>query len=397
MKILVLLDSDWFWKGPHQYHHLLERLSLKGHEIIITDFANYWHLTEGNLFSKKKVFNSISRFYENSNLTVIRPSFIRLPLFDYASFLLSSRSEIKKIIKEFEPDVVIGFTSILSSYWGVKYAKKNNIPFIYYWLDVNHELIPNKLFRTLGKTIERKIIENSSEIIAINEVLREYMVNLTPKSPKSCVIRGGVDFKRFNPDEINGKLIREKYGFSQDDFILFFMGWLYEFSGLEELVLDISKVKDDYPKLKLLIVGEGDQYQKLKDIITEKGLQDTVKLSGKRPYDEIPSLISSSDICLLIARNNEIMRNIVPIKIYEYLAMQKPVISTELTGVIKEFGLNNGLIYIKGPEKAFETIINLNQEDLNFAKEQARLFIKNYSWDEIITDFEALLSSIKEK
>ena len=38
MKILYIQETDWLNKGPQQQHHLLERLSNKGHHIIVLDY-----------------------------------------------------------------------------------------------------------------------------------------------------------------------------------------------------------------------------------------------------------------------------------------------------------------------------------------------------------------------
>lgn len=38
MRILVLQESDWVEVGPHQSHHLRERLSLRGHLVVVVDF-----------------------------------------------------------------------------------------------------------------------------------------------------------------------------------------------------------------------------------------------------------------------------------------------------------------------------------------------------------------------
>ena len=56
--------------------------------------------------------------------------------------------------------------------------------------------------------------------------------------------------------------------------------------------------------------------------------------------------ILSRYICLLPAHKNEIMMNIVPIKIYEYMAMGKPVIATKLPGLVKEFGEDSGILLL---------------------------------------------------
>ena len=56
---------------------------------------------------------------------------------------------------------------------------------------------------------------------------------------KISVIPAGVDLERFNPQE-DGSAIREKYGVKKDEILLFFMGWIYEFSGMKEVAEIIS-------------------------------------------------------------------------------------------------------------------------------------------------------------
>ena len=91
--------------------------------------------------------------------------------------------------------------------------------------------------------------------------------------------------------------------------------------------------KKNHPRIKLMIVGEGDAYNDLKNIKDENGLKNLI-LVGSQPYDRIPEFLAAADICILPARREEkIMQDIVPIKIYEYLAMAKPVIATGFPGI----------------------------------------------------------------
>ncbi len=152
---------------------------------------------------------------------------------------------------------------------------------------------------------------------------------------KISVIPAGVDLERFNP-QVDGSEIREKYGIKKDEILLFFMGWIYGFSGMKEVAESISTTNNE--KVKLMIVGEGDLYEPLLRMKSEKNLDGRLILTGKVPFGDIPKYLAAADICLLPAYKNEIMMNIVPIKIYEYMAMGKPVIATALPGIQKEFG-----------------------------------------------------------
>jgi glycosyltransferase involved in cell wall biosynthesis len=396
MKILVVQDGDWIKKAPHQQHHLMERLSTKGHEIIVIGYDQLWRDDKSSLISKREVFYNVCNIYKGASITFIRPRFLKLPVLDYFSFLFSSRKEIKKSIKEFNPDIVIGFTSVLSNYLGMKYAQYYHIPFIYYWTDVIHALIPFKPFQLIAKIIEKEITKNSTKVITINEGLKDYVVNFGADPITTQVISGGVDFKRFNPLKIDSRKNREKYNIAEDDLVLFFMGWIYEFSGLKEVILELSKVKNTHLNIKIMVVGEGDHYTQLKEIIDKNSMQYQVILTGKRPYEEIPQLISVADICLLPAYNNKIMKDIVPIKMYEYLAMHKPVISTKLSGVMREFGKNHGVIYVEKSEDVIQKVIRLNKEDIQRHSLMGQEFIKNYNWDNITSEFEEVLISLVE-
>jgi glycosyltransferase involved in cell wall biosynthesis len=90
------------------------------------------------------------------------------------------------------------------------------------------------------------------------------------------------------------------------------------------------------------------------------------------------------------------MRNIVPIKMYEYMACGKPVISTRLPGIMKEFGHNNGVIYIEQPKEVLKKVIELRNDDGSIREQgnKARNFVEKYSWDKITESFEDILNSL---
>jgi glycosyltransferase involved in cell wall biosynthesis len=214
-------------------------------------------------------------------------------------------------------------------------------------------------------------------------------------SDKTCFVRAGIDLERYDTN-IDGSEMREKYGIEKDDSVLFFMGWLYHFSGLKEVAIELSKIKDENPTIKFLIVGEGDAFNDLQRIREEYHLDNQVILTGKKPYQEIPAFIAASDICLLPADPNEkTMQDIVPIKMYEYMAMRKPVITTKLPGVITEFGEGHGVIYVDKSEDALKKAIELIEKGrVEEEGRKARGFVEKYNWDDIVADFERILEEL---
>jgi len=117
-----------------------------------------------------------------------------------------------------------------------------------------------------------------------------------------------------------------------------------------------------------------------------------VAFAGKQPYEKIPEFIAASDICLLPAHDNAIMRDIVPIKMYEYMAMGKPVIATRLHGLLREFSDDNGVLWIDRPADALRKAMELvNEGSIKAHGEAAKQFVRNNDWTTIVDDFEQVL------
>lgn len=393
MRILITQDTDWIKRYPGQQHHLAERLSLRGHEIRVIDYEIMWK-TEGKkeFYSRRQVFNDVSKVITFQGLSVVRPGIIKIPFLDYMSMVYTYKKEIDKQIREFHPDIIMGH-SILTNYLSMKSAKKYNIPYIFHMTDAQHTMIPFKQIQSLGKIVEQNILKNADRVITINDKLRDYAIRMGADPSKTYVVRGGIDLNRYNY-QLDGSRVREKYGINKDDLLLFFMGWLYNFSGLKEVAFELTKIKDTMPNIKFLIVGAGDALEELKEMSLKYNLGNQLILAGSQPYEKIPEYIAASDICLLPAYCNETMSDIVPIKLYEYLAMGKPVITTSLPGVIKEFG-DNGISYINNPEDAIKKAIQLIKEGLLKEKGmQGRRFVEKNDWNKLTLEFEGLLKSL---
>ncbi|MFH0846718.1 MAG: glycosyltransferase [Chloroflexota bacterium] len=393
MRILIVQESDWLKRGPHQQHQLADRLSLRGHQIRVMDFEILWR-TQGTkgLYSRRQVFDSVWRSREGARITVIRPGIIKIPWLVYVSLIFTHKKEIERQVREFRPDVIIGF-GILNTYLAARAAKRNAIPFVYYWIDVLHRLLPFKPFQLIARVVESKTLNQADSVLLINDRLKDFVLKMGAPAGRTRVLRAGFDIEQFKPEANTGNAIRESYGIKKGDTVLFFMGWLYRFSGLKEVA---TRLATNGHNLKLLVVGEGDAYPELQQIQQKYNLQERFILTGKKPYQEIPAFISASDICLLPACPTEvIMQDIVPIKMYEYMAMAKPVISTSLPGVVREFGEGNGVVYVTKPEDTVEKALELARGgDLKELGARARRFVERSNWDNITDEFEKILEEV---
>lgn len=396
MKILLVQDTDWLVRGPHQQHHLMERLSLKGHEIRVIDFELLWR-TQGKrgLYSKRQVFNDVSKIYHGGQVTVIRPGIVKIPWLDYMSLIFTHRKEINLQIKEFRPDVIIGF-GILGTYLAMKLAKRNGIPFIYYLIDVLHTLVPFKPFQFIAKVVEKKILKKADAVIALNSRFKDYLLTMGAELSRTYVVTAGVDFGRFKGD-IDGSEVRKQYGIQDGAFVLFFMGHLDPLTGLKEAAAEFVKIASANSNLKLLIVGDGELYDELAEIRERHNVKNHIILTGKQPYERIPEFLAVADVCLLPFQLNNITREVVPIKMYEYMASGRPIVATNLPGVRREMGDDKGIVYVNDAVEVIRKATELLNSNTNLTGygSRNRSFIEKLSWDNITDGFEDILRKVR--
>ena len=395
MKILVVQESDWLERNPHQQHHLMERMAERGHQIKVIDYPIDWPSDDDSgLIYHKEVYENVSKIKENTHIEVIRPGFIKIKGLNYATLFFTHKHEIEHQIEEFKPDVILAL-GILNSYNASRLARKHNIPFVYYFIDVIYALIPEKAFQKLGQLFTEKTIQNADLVITINKKLSEFAYTVGAEENSTILIDAGIDLASYDPD-LDDSQIREEYGIKEDDIVLFFMGWIYEFAGMKELARALGQNKDKYQDYKILVVGDGDAYDEMCEIRDEYDMADQLILTGKQPFEKIPEFLASADFCLLPAHIDEpIMQDIVPIKIYEYLAMRKVVIATELPGLSNEFGYGHGIEYIQEASEVLVTVKKILDEDrYDEIAGNAREYVESNDWEVITDKFENALNKL---
>ena len=90
----------------------------------------------------------------------------------------------------------------------------------------------------------------------------------------------------------------------------------------------------------------GEDEERLKTLAAAGTLSRNVIFGGLQPYAALPEIIRSSDICINPFELNGITRDILPTKLFQYLACARPVVATELAGTIPFLsGEEQGMVY----------------------------------------------------
>ena len=208
----------------------------------------------------------------------------------------------------------------------------------------------------MGRSICRMVSMRSSAIITVSNWLRDEIEEMGLKVTK--VIPGGIDEKLFK-DLPPKEHVRGELGLNGR--VVLSVGSLTYDKGFDLIPviakIVISKVKD----AKFLIIGEGPISESILGKIKEFGLDDKVKLLGRKSYHDTIRYYRAADILLHPARHEG-----YGLVALESLAAGTPVVATNVGGLkdVIENGVNGFLVDINSKTLAERTIELLLKEDL---------------------------------
>lgn len=140
----------------------------------------------------------------------------------------------------------------------------------------------------------------------------------------------GVDTKLFNPNK-KDLSIKKKYDIMGP--FLLFVGRLTEKKGVKYLIKAMPEVIKKYPKTKLMIIGEGELENELKELTRKLKMEENIIFIGAIQNKELPRYYATADIFIapsIITKEGD--REGLPVTIMEAMASGCVVITTDLEG-----------------------------------------------------------------
>jgi glycosyltransferase involved in cell wall biosynthesis len=287
--------------------------------------------------------------------------------------------------------------SIPTSGWQItNICNRKNIPIIARVIDVPHVLRETH-FKPLVKWSEKYVFRNASFVSTHNEALRQYCIGLGAAPTKSSVIYPGVDMTRFFPAPTRHDL-QTKIGIHPTDKVLLFMGTIFRFSGLVELLNELSPALHLDKSIKFLILGDGEDFNRLHQLAITLGLQDQVIMSGRIEYNLLADYLRLGHVALLPFKQELVTHGALPGKVLQYLACGLPTISTPLDGLQSMIPPNQGILYANNSQEMANMAVDLatNPEQRHqLASLGVDLMILHCNWKTQLQSFEQLIRSFQ--
>lgn len=384
----ILVVSQYYNPEPFLINEVVESLKERGYKLtVLTGMPNY---PEGKVY---KGYKSGTTIEQNSKIIRVnaRPRKKgKINLFlNYISFAFKGSIEVMKMRNNYDVVYVYQLSPVFMAIPAILYKLRFKKKIVLYCLDlwpqslisggVKHNSIIYRLFLIITKFIYNKIdrIQISSSLFEKyfkDELNIKKKLNYIPQYANDIFLKVS-DYKEIEIDE--------------NCFNLMFAGNLGEMQSVETLIRAMEIV--NFENIKMHILGDGSNKEKLIQLVKELDLVEKVIFHGRKPIKMMPSYYKKADALIVSLKKDEIISYTLPGKVQSYLASEKPIIASidgETARVVNDAkcGLVSQAEDVKALAKNFDLFANMEEKTRKQLGENGQRYYKENFTRKIFID-----------
>jgi glycosyltransferase involved in cell wall biosynthesis len=215
---------------------------------------------------------------------------------------------------------------------------------------------------------ERRLLASSDVVTASSEPLREWLAELGGR--RVVLIPNGVNTEVFRPDIPNARPADLPLG----EFVITYVGTLWGDWFDWDL---LRKVAAAYPHARVVVIGE------------YRGQcpdpSPNLHFLGLKLIRELPAYLAHTDVAIIPWKISRLTHAVNPVKVYEYIAMRKPVVAPRIRGL-------DGIPYVMPARDDEEFIANIKAaRELRIDRDVVAAFVSENSWNQRASTLMSLL------
>ncbi len=230
----------------------------------------------------------------------------------------------------------------------------------------------------------------ADHIVAVGQGYRDNILTKVDVRDRISVITNGVDLTHFTPSDADSNP-------KQDDprrpFVCSYIGTIGMAHGLE-VVVKAARILQQGGRndIHFQLVGDGANRARLEEEARQHGVSDMIQFTGRLPKTEIPRILADSDACLIHLKGCDLFETVIPSKIFETMAMQRPIImgvKGEAARIVEE--ANAGLTMEPDCPESLVQAVTALADDADLTRrlgQHARAFVtEHYNRDVLAEQF----------
>ncbi|AGH81035.1 glycosyltransferase [Psychromonas sp. CNPT3] len=398
------------------------RVLMALHNSAPYDVAGYWQRTSGNLRAMK--LNNIEAicatrpgYFFDSKLDPDNKNFNFEFIEDHCFYRLSSEfpsytqmsdskyiknygAQLAVIAKQKNCSVIHGHSNFLNGLAAIDGARRAGVYSIYeargFWhitgLAKNPTYAKTDQFEYESK-MEILALEQSDRVVTLSGAMKDLIVSWGINVDKIHVIPNGVDVEQFKPQMVD-QILRSRWGFNR--FVIGFIGSLTLYEGLADLITTVIQLNQQGFPVSLVVAGSGPIEIDLQ-LLAQGHIY--IHLVGSIEHEHVKRWYSSFDLCAYPRTDDVVCRYVPPMKVLEAMAMEIPVIVSDLAP-LKEMVRHNQTGLICQPShinSLTETIIfafNHRDQLIQLGKNGRVWVSKHRTWSKNAERYQAMYQSL---
>jgi glycosyltransferase involved in cell wall biosynthesis len=300
-----------------------------GHEVtVITCAPNH---PDGIIYPGYR--NCVRQWEETAGIRVLRvvtylsanKGFLKRTL-NYISYMISANL-LSCLVRKV--DVVISTSpQFFCGMAGLWVARSKGRPWILEIRDLWPEsiiavgAIRNRSLIKALESVETFLYRHADHIVSVTKSFSHHIATRGVAPERISVLTNGADLSQFKPlckeNEIRTRLNLE------GRFVASYIGTHGMAHGLDT-VLGAAKLLRAERNIVFLLVGGGAERERLLARRDEMGLENVIMLP-QQPKDQMPLILAASDACMVLLKKRDLFKTVIPSKIFEAMAMERPII-----------------------------------------------------------------------
>jgi glycosyltransferase involved in cell wall biosynthesis len=270
---------------------------------------------------------------------------------EYAQAMCRIRALVRRLARDRHFDVVHAGNPPDFLLLAARGLKRRGTRFVF----DHHDLVP-ELYRSkfggaeglkykLAVAQERVAFRAADVVVCTNESYRRIALERGRRSPADVfVVRNGPDLDRFHPAAPDPAWKRGRAH------LIGYLGIMGPQDGIDHAIRALAWLKGRRDDWQAVFVGEGEVVPEMRALARRLGVGDQVEFAGWRYDDDIRTILSTCDVCLVPDAPSPLNDVSTMIKIPEYMAMGKPVVSYDLAE--SRFSAGDAAAYAKPGDTA---------------------------------------------
>jgi glycosyltransferase involved in cell wall biosynthesis len=265
-------------------------------------------------------------------------------------------------------------------------TRKRHIPLI---LEFNASIDEMELndglgLRPLAAAIEKLVTSRADAVLAVSGVLKRCLEGRGVASDRVHVLHNAASLEKFSP-AVDGSLVRQRFGFSEEDVVVGFVGGFSVWHGAH-LLLDAAPLalqKNEH--IRFLMVGgrEGHpRFENFKKGAADSGLEYAFRFSGEVARERVPEHIAAMDVCVIPWATEYGS----PTKTFEYMAMGKALVAPAVAALLEVLEHGKSALFVETGNvaqiaDALATLADDKALRAALGEGARKLVERKYNWD----------------